>query len=64
MIKMYTVLLFSGYLKLVDFGFAKMVGVGDKTWTFCGTPEYFAPEILSNTGTLFYIILYLFYGRG
>jgi hypothetical protein len=22
----------------VDFGFAKKVGLGRKTWTFCGTP--------------------------
>ncbi|XP_020563056.1 cGMP-dependent protein kinase 1 [Oryzias latipes] len=39
-----------GYAKLVDFGFAKYVGVGKKTWTFCGTPEYVAPEILLNKG--------------
>lgn len=29
-----------GYCKIVDFGFAKKVGLGKKTWTFCGTPEY------------------------
>ncbi|CAK8686339.1 unnamed protein product [Clavelina lepadiformis] len=39
-----------GYIKLVDFGFAKRVRFGYKTWTFCGTPEYFPPEILTNTG--------------
>ena len=32
-----------GYCKLVDFGFAKKIGLGKKTWTFCGTPEYVAP---------------------
>ena len=37
-----------GYLKLVDFGFAKVVR--DRTWTLCGTPEYLAPEIISNKG--------------
>ena len=37
-----------GYLKLVDFGFAKVIK--DRTWTLCGTPEYLAPEILSNQG--------------
>lgn len=37
-----------GYLKLVDFGFAKRVE--DRTWTVCGTPEYMAPEIILNKG--------------
>ncbi|XP_050394638.1 cGMP-dependent protein kinase 1 isoform X4 [Patella vulgata] len=40
----------NGYVKLVDFGFAKKVGHGKKTWTFCGTPEYVAPEIILNKG--------------
>lgn len=34
----------------MDFGFAKKVGLGKKTWTFCGTPEYVAPEIILNKG--------------
>ena len=37
-----------GYLKLVDFGFAKVLI--DRTWTLCGTPEYLAPEIVLNKG--------------
>jgi hypothetical protein len=37
-----------GYLKVVDFGFAKIIS--DRTWTLCGTPEYLAPEIISNKG--------------
>ncbi|XP_059616810.1 cGMP-dependent protein kinase, isozyme 1 [Phlebotomus argentipes] len=40
----------SGYVKLVDFGFAKYIGYSSKTWTFCGTPEYVAPEIILNKG--------------
>ncbi|XP_055376684.1 probable serine/threonine-protein kinase DDB_G0282963 [Condylostylus longicornis] len=39
-----------GYVKLVDFGFAKYIGNSQKTWTFCGTPEYVAPEIILNKG--------------
>ncbi|XP_061622880.1 cGMP-dependent protein kinase 2 isoform X1 [Phyllopteryx taeniolatus] len=39
-----------GYVKLVDFGFAKRLRGGQKTWTFCGTPEYVAPEIILNKG--------------
>lgn len=29
-----------GYVKLVDFGFAKRINPNNKTWTFSGTPEY------------------------
>lgn len=39
-----------GYLKLTDFGFAKILKPGHKTYTLCGTPEYIAPEILTNKG--------------
>jgi cGMP-dependent protein kinase len=34
----------------VDFGFSKLLSVTSKTWTFCGTPEYVAPEIILNKG--------------
>lgn len=37
-----------GYLKLTDFGFAKIVD--SRTYTLCGTPEYLAPEMLLNKG--------------
>ncbi|XP_011550111.2 cGMP-dependent protein kinase, isozyme 1-like [Plutella xylostella] len=39
-----------GYIKLVDFGFAKQLTPNTKTWTFAGTPEYVAPEIVLNKG--------------
>ena len=37
-----------GYLKLIDFCFAKICQ--GRTYTLCGTPEYLAPEILLNKG--------------
>ncbi|XP_063700416.1 cGMP-dependent protein kinase 1-like [Culicoides brevitarsis] len=39
-----------GYLKLVDFGFAKFLKPNEKTYTFVGTPEYTCPEIITNKG--------------
>ncbi|KAL7554470.1 hypothetical protein ACHAWF_017925 [Thalassiosira exigua] len=38
-----------GYVKVVDFGLAKVID-GGKTWTLCGTPAYLAPEIVLNDG--------------
>ena len=40
----------NGYIKLSDFGFIKLLKPGERTYTFCGTPEYMAPEILLNKG--------------
>ena len=43
-----------GHIRLTDFGLAKDnirgPGADGGTKTFCGTPEYLAPEILENTG--------------
>ena len=41
-----------GHICLTDFGLSKS-GIDDsnpKAYTFCGTPEYLAPEILKNKG--------------
>ena len=39
-----------GYLRLVDFGMAKVLQGDEKATSFCGTPEYLAPEIITGEG--------------
>eukprot|EP01006_Ploeotia_vitrea_P043309 TRINITY_DN66718_c1_g6_i1.p1 TRINITY_DN66718_c1_g6~~TRINITY_DN66718_c1_g6_i1.p1 ORF type:complete len:574 (-),score=39.57 TRINITY_DN66718_c1_g6_i1:213-1934(-) len=39
-----------GHVCLTDFGLSKLTLPTEKTFTFCGTPEYLAPEILDGTG--------------
>ncbi|KAL0211331.1 hypothetical protein P9112_009629 [Eukaryota sp. TZLM1-RC] len=40
-----------GHICLTDFGLSKAHVIGDKdASTFCGTPEYLAPEILKDSG--------------
>lgn len=39
----------NGYIKLADYGLCKLkTGYGEKTNTFCGTPEFMAPEIIEG----------------
>ena len=42
---------YTGHIALCDFGLCKLnMKDSDKTNTFCGTPEYLAPEILRGQG--------------
>jgi serum/glucocorticoid-regulated kinase 2 len=43
-----------GYVKITDFGLSRLGVVGDDVKSFCGTPEYLAPEV----------ILHKSYGKG
>ena len=38
----------NGYCVLVDFGLSKVID--GPTYTFCGTPDYMAPELIRGTG--------------
>lgn len=38
-----------GYIKLADFGLAKLLGE-DLANSFCGTPEYLSPEMINGSG--------------
>ncbi|TPX71786.1 hypothetical protein SpCBS45565_g00977 [Spizellomyces sp. 'palustris'] len=38
-----------GHIKLCDFGLAKCIPAAGSTSTFCGTPGYMAPEILTKS---------------
>ncbi len=40
----------NGYLRLADFGMAKKLKENELAMSFCGTPEYLAPEIIAEKG--------------
>ena len=40
-------------VKLLDFGLAKILQGDEQATSFCGTPEYMAPEILNDAGHAF-----------
>jgi len=39
-----------GYLKLTDFAMARQLKGEERAYSFCGTPEYLAPEIITGVG--------------
>ena len=48
----------NGYLKLIDFGSAKIIGINDKTYTLMGSLHYIAPEVLDGRGHNFLADIY------
>lgn len=39
-----------GHIKIADFGLSKMTGPDEYAYSFCGSPEYMAPEMLGKKG--------------
>ena len=39
-----------GYATIIDFGISKKIAPSTRTFSFCGTPEYFAPELIKQKG--------------
>jgi serine/threonine protein kinase len=35
-----------GFIKIIDYGLAKMLKEDEESQSFCGTPEYLAPEMV------------------
>lgn len=38
----------NGYIKIIDYGLAKILKNNEEATSFCGTPEYLAPEMLTK----------------
>ena len=39
-----------GFVKIIDYGLAKMLKNDELAMSYCGTPEYLAPEMISHAG--------------
>jgi serine/threonine protein kinase len=39
-----------GHVKLADFGLSKIFKTDERSFSFCGSPEYMCPEILKREG--------------
>lgn len=47
-----------GNCKIVDFGLSKKIDARSKTFSYCGSAEYMAPEMILRTGHSFGIDYY------
>lgn len=37
-----------GHIRITDFGLAKIIRKNERSYSFCGSPEYLCPEMLQN----------------
>ena len=57
--------LLHGSVQLGDFGMAKQLQQGERTFTICGTAQYMSPEVLLHRGCYFeaggvtHVVLYV-----
>ena len=47
-----------GHLKLADFGLSKIFKRDERSFSFCGSPEYMCPEILKREGHTHMVDIY------
>ena len=39
-----------GHIRIADFGLSKIIPKRQKSYSFCGSPEYMSPEMLQGAG--------------
>ena len=39
-----------GHIRIADFGLSKVIPKTQRSYSFCGSPEYMCPEMLQNSG--------------
>jgi serine/threonine protein kinase len=51
-LKLDNIMVFNGKIKIIDFGFSIKMKDAKRDFSYCGTPCYMAPEIISRKSTI------------